>query len=53
MASAAIEPLDAPFSSPAAVDSILLVRRWKYRPATLNGRAVRVRLSVTVSFRLH
>ena len=29
------------------------VRRWKYRPATLNGRAVRVLLSVSVSFRLH
>jgi len=29
------------------------VARWKYRPATLNGRAVRVLLTVTISFRLH
>ena len=28
------------------------VRRWRYRPATLNGRAVRVLLSVTAEFRL-
>jgi len=28
------------------------VERWKYRPATLNGRAVRVLLTVTISFRL-
>lgn len=29
------------------------LRRWTYRPATLNGRSVRVLLTVTVSFRLH
>lgn len=29
------------------------VRRWRYRPATLNGRTVRVLLTVTISFRLH
>jgi periplasmic protein TonB len=29
------------------------VERWKYRPATLNGRAVRVLLTVTINFRLH
>ena len=29
------------------------VRQWRYRPATLNGRAVRVYLTVTVSFQLH
>jgi len=29
------------------------LRRWTYRPATLNGRAVRVLLTVTVSFRVH
>jgi TonB family protein len=29
------------------------VSRWKYRPATLNGRAVRVLLTVTIRFRLH
>lgn len=34
-------------SATAAVSS------WKYRPATLNGRAVRVLLTVTISFRLH
>lgn len=34
-------------SATAAVSS------WRYRPATLNGRAVRVLLTVTISFRLH
>jgi protein TonB len=34
-------------SATAAVSS------WTYRPATLNGRAVRVLLTVTISFRLH
>ena len=29
------------------------VLQWRYKPATLNGRAVRVYLTVTVSFRLH
>lgn len=29
------------------------VARWRYRPATLNGRAVRVYLTVTVRFSLH
>jgi protein TonB len=29
------------------------VERWSYRPATLNGRAVRVLLTVTIRFRLH
>jgi len=29
------------------------VRRWRYRPATLNGRAVSVYLTVTVTFGLH
>jgi protein TonB len=29
------------------------VARWRYRPATLNGRAVRVLLTVTISFRVH
>jgi len=29
------------------------VEQWRYRPATLNGRAVRVALSVTVRFSLH
>jgi protein TonB len=29
------------------------VMQWRYRPATLNGRAVNVYLTVTVSFRLH
>ena len=39
-----------PLLDSAAVDA---VRRWKYRAATLNGRPVRVLLTVTVSFRLH
>jgi protein TonB len=29
------------------------VRRWTYRPGTLNGRAVRVLLTVNVTFRVH
>jgi periplasmic protein TonB len=29
------------------------VMQWRYKPATLNGRAVRVYLTVTVTFRLH
>ena len=29
------------------------VRRWRYRPGTLNGRAVRVLLTVNVTFRVH
>ena len=29
------------------------VEQWRYRPATLNRRAVRVALSVTVRFSLH
>jgi protein TonB len=29
------------------------VRRWRYRPGTLNGRAVRTLLTVNVSFRVH
>jgi protein TonB len=29
------------------------VRQWRYRPATLNGRAVPVYLTVTVTFRLN
>lgn len=29
------------------------VQQWKYKPATLNGRAVRVYLTVTVNFQLH
>jgi periplasmic protein TonB len=39
-----------PLFDSAAADA---VRLWKYRPATLNGRAVRVLLTVSVSFRLH
>lgn len=29
------------------------VRQWRYRPGTLNGRGVRILLTVTVDFRLH
>jgi TonB family protein len=39
-----------PLLAQAAADA---VTRWKYRPGTLNGRAVRVRLSVTVKFSLN
>jgi periplasmic protein TonB len=38
-------------ASPILDDAAMrAVRRWSYRPATLNGRAVRVRLTVTVNF---
>jgi TonB family protein len=30
--------------------AVRAVRRWRYRPATLNGRAVPVYLTVTVTF---
>lgn len=33
--------------------AVRAVGQWKYRPATLNGRAVRVYLTVTVTFRLN
>lgn len=33
--------------------AIRAISRWRYSPATLNGRAVRVYLSVTVRFALH
>jgi hypothetical protein len=29
------------------------IARWRYRPATLNGRAVSVYLTVTVTYNLH
>jgi protein TonB len=41
---------EGPFLDASARDA---VERWKYRPATLNGRAVRVLLTVTIRFRLH
>ena len=59
--------LEAVIGSDGAVEDIRLVRsafpllddaarravaRWRYRPATLNGRPVRVYLTVTVDFRL-
>jgi len=49
-----IEDLRIVKSAGALLDSAAeeAVRGWKYRPATLNGRAVRVLLTVTVSFRL-
>ncbi|HEV8609410.1 MAG TPA: TonB family protein [Thermoanaerobaculia bacterium] len=54
-ASGDVEEIRVVKSAGALLDSAAedAVRRWKYRPATLNGRAVRVRLSVKVSFRLH
>ena len=33
--------------------AVRAVQQWKYKPATLNGRAVRVFLTVTVTFNLH
>jgi periplasmic protein TonB len=60
--------LEAIITSDGAVDEVEVLKsadplldeaarraviRWRYRPATLNGRAVRVYLTVTVSFRLH
>jgi periplasmic protein TonB len=33
--------------------AVKAVQQWKYKPATLNGRAVRVYLTVTVTFNLH
>jgi protein TonB len=33
--------------------AVRAVQQWKYKPATLNGRAVRVYLTVTVTFRLN
>ncbi len=39
----------APLLDEAALEA---VRRWRYTPATLNGRAVRVFLTVTVNFTL-
>jgi protein TonB len=33
--------------------AVRAVQQWRYRPATLNGRAVRVYLTVTVTFRLN
>jgi len=33
--------------------AVRAVQQWKYKPATLNGRAVRVYLTVTVTFNLH
>jgi protein TonB len=33
--------------------AVRAVQQWKYKPATLNGRSVRVYLTVTVTFRLN
>src|SRR5262245_54541980 len=33
--------------------AVRAVSQWRYKPATLNGRAVRVYLTVTVTFRLN
>jgi TonB family protein len=54
-ASGAIEDVRVVKSAGALLDAAAeeAVRRWKYRPATLNGCPVRVRLTVTVAFRLH
>jgi periplasmic protein TonB len=54
-ASGSIEDVRVVKSAGVLLDSAAeeAVRRWRYRPATLNGRAVRVLLTVTVAFRLH
>lgn len=54
-ASGAIEEVRVVESAGPLLDSAAAeaLRRWHYRPATLNGRAVRVLLTVTVAFRLH
>jgi protein TonB len=33
--------------------AVRAVQQWRYKPATLNARAVRVYLTVTVTFNLH
>jgi periplasmic protein TonB len=33
--------------------AVRAVSQWRYKPATLNGRAVRVYLTVTITFNLH
>ena len=35
------------------VEALKAVRQWRYRPATFQGRPVRVYLTVTVTFRLN
>ena len=49
-----VENLKVLAPSHSALDASALdaVSRWRYRPATLNGRLVRVYLTVTVRFRL-
>jgi len=54
-ASGDVEDVRVVRSAGALLDSAAgeAVRRWAYRPATLNGRPVRVFLTVTVDFRVH
>ena len=51
-ASGAVEEVSLLKSANPLLDeaAVRAVRQWTYRPATLNGRAVRVRLTVTVTF---
>lgn len=46
-----LEPVESPDPAlaQAAIDA---VSRWSYRPATLKGKPVKVRMSVTVAFKL-
>jgi len=39
----------APMLSPAAIAA---VKKWRYRPAMLNGKAIKVKTEVTINFRL-
>lgn len=50
-----VEDLRVAGSASPLLDEAALtaVRQWRYRPGTLNGRGVRILLTVTVDFRLH
>jgi len=54
-ASGAVEDVKVLKSVNPLLDSsaVRAVQQWRYKPATLNGRAVRVYLTVTVTFNLH
>jgi len=54
-ASGSVEDVKVLKSVNALLDAsaVRAVGQWRYKPATLNGRAVRVYLTVTVTFNLH
>ena len=46
-----VEPVESP--DPLLTDAAIeAVRKWTYRPATKNGKPVKVRMTVTVAFKL-